>query len=61
MDLRTIQSEFKRQRITKHQNTTSAVKKQKVKEQLSKWELEELMGMRMPTYKRSKGGAIRSK
>ncbi|MER2172245.1 MAG: hypothetical protein ABS938_16635 [Psychrobacillus psychrodurans] len=59
--MRTIQSEFKTQRITKHKNTTSAVKKPRVKEQLSKWELEELMGMRMPTYKRSKGGAIRSK
>ncbi|MFY0742139.1 hypothetical protein AB1K09_06355 [Solibacillus silvestris] len=59
--MRTIQSEIKRQGITKHKNTTSAVKHPKEKEQLSKWELEELMGMRMPIFKRSKGGAMRSK
>lgn len=61
MDLRTIQSEFNRQGIIKQKNTTSLVKQPKNKERLSKWELEELMGVRMPTYKRSKGGAIRSK
>ncbi|MER2058178.1 MAG: hypothetical protein ABTA16_05100 [Niallia sp.] len=59
--MRMIQSEFKRQGITKQKNTISLVKQPKGKEQLSKWELEELMGMRMPTYKRSKSGAIRSK
>lgn len=58
MDLRTIQSEFKRQGITKQKNTALSVKQQKGKEQLSKWELEELMGVRRDTYKRV-GSAIR--
>lgn len=31
------------------------------KEQLSKKDIEELMGMNKPTYKRGKGGAIRNK
>lgn len=58
MDLRTIQSEFKRQVITNLKNTNSLVKRTKQKEQLSKWELEELMGVRRDTYKRV-GSAIR--
>lgn len=58
MDLRTIQSEFKRQGITHLENTTSSVKQPKKIEQLSKWELEELMGVRRDTYKRV-GSAIR--
>ena len=58
MDLRTIQSEFKRQSITKQKNTTSWVKQPKEKEQLSKWELEELMVVRRDTYKRA-GSVIR--
>lgn len=59
MDLRTIQSEFKRKGITKLKNRTSSVVKQpKENEQLSKWELEELMGVRRDTYKRV-GSAIR--
>lgn len=59
MNLRTIQSEFKRQGITKLKNTTSLVVNQpEEKEKLSKWELEELMGVRRDTYKRV-GSAIR--
>lgn len=58
MDLRTIQSEFKRQGITKQKNKTSSVIQSKQKEQFSKWELEELMGVRRDTYKRV-GSAIR--
>lgn len=58
MDLRTIQSEFKRQGITKLKNTISSGKQPKEKEQLSKWEIEELMGVRRDTYKRV-GSAIR--
>ena len=58
MDLRTIQSELKRQGITKQKNTTSSAKQPRDKEQLSKWELEELMGVRRDTYKRV-GSAIR--
>ena len=59
MDLRTIQSEFKKQGITKLKSTTSSVVNQpKKKEQLSKWELEELIGVRRGTYKRV-GSAIR--
>ncbi|WP_342575454.1 hypothetical protein MHH37_06325 [Solibacillus sp. FSL K6-1781] len=56
--MRTIQSEFKRQGITKLKNTTPSVKQPKNKERLSKWELEELMGIRRDTYKRV-GSAIR--
>lgn len=58
MNLRTIQSEFKRQGITKLKNTTSLVNQSEVKEKLSMWELEELMGVRRDTYKRV-GSAIR--
>lgn len=58
MNLRTIQSEFKRQGITKLKNTTSLVNQPEVKEKLSMWELEELMGVRRDTYKRV-GSAIR--
>lgn len=58
MELRTIQSEFKKQGITNLKNTNSLVKRPKQKEQLSKWELEELMGVRRDTYKRV-GSAIR--
>lgn len=56
--MRTIQSEFKRQGITKLKNTTSPLKQSKKKEWLSKWEIEELMGVRRDTYKRV-GSAIR--
>ncbi|MER2121841.1 MAG: hypothetical protein ABS935_16350 [Solibacillus sp.] len=56
--MRTIQSEFKRQGITELKKSTSSVKWPKQKEQLSKWELEELMGVRRDTYKRV-GSAIR--
>ena len=59
--MRTIQSELIKQGITKLKNTTSSVKQPKNKERLSKWEIEELMGMRMNIFKRSKGGAMRSK
>lgn len=61
-DLRTIQSEFNKKGIIKQKEVSPMVHLQlKSKKQLSKWEIEELMNIRMPTFRRSKGGAMRSK
>ena len=56
--IRTIQSEIKRTGIFIKQNTESLHKKKESAMQLSKWEIEELMGIRRDTYTR-KNGAIR--
>jgi len=59
--LRTIQSELKRHGLyQKRKVTTNYGKPNKRKEQLSKWEIEDLMGVRRDTYTR-RNGAIRRK
>lgn len=56
--MRTIQTEMKRTGLTEKCSTDPPVTKKKVKEQFSKWDIEELMGIRRDTYKRQ-NGAIR--
>jgi len=59
--LRTIQSELKRHGLyQKKKVTTNYRKPNKQKEQLSKWEIEDLMGVHRDTYTR-RNGAIRRK
>lgn len=59
MDLRTIQSEFKRHGITKQKKASPDVQQPKKKEQFSKWEIEELMGVRRDKFKRVRGSVRR--
>ncbi|MER2126310.1 hypothetical protein [Solibacillus sp.] len=56
--MRTIQTEIKRAGLKEKCSTDPPAPKKKVKEQLSKWDIEELMGIRRDTYKRQ-NGAIR--
>ncbi|MER2039702.1 MAG: hypothetical protein ABS944_16265 [Solibacillus sp.] len=58
--MRTIQSELERKKLVIPKKAEPISKKQS-KEKFSQQELEDLMGMRMPTFRRSKGGAMRSK
>ena len=59
--MRTIQSELKRHGLhQKKKVTTNYRKPNKRKEQLSKWKIEDLMGVRRDTYTR-RNGAIRRK
>lgn len=58
--MRTIQSEIKRTGLTEKHNADPPATKKKVKEQLSRWEIEELMGMRRDKFTR-RHGAIRKK
>ena len=56
--MRTIQSEIQRHGLSNNQLNVKATSK--ASEKLSKRELEELMGIKRPTYKRVRG-AFRSK
>lgn len=56
--MRTIQTEMKRTGLTEKCSTDPPAQKKKVKEQLSKWDIEELMGVRRDTFQR-RNGAIR--
>lgn len=56
--MRTIQSEITRIGLKK--DTKAAPVQKKSNEQLNKWEIEELMGMRRDTFKR-KHGAFRQR
>ena len=58
--MRTIQSKLKRKKLV-NTNIKEPIRKKQSNEKFSQQELEELMGMRMPTFRRSKGGAMRSK
>lgn len=60
--MRTIQSEMKRNGMTEKNNADPPAPKpkKKVKEQFSRWEVEELMGMRRDKFTR-RHGAIRKK
>lgn len=60
MNLRTIQSEFKRHGIINKKKVSPVQLQPKQKEQFSKWELEGLMGMHRDTYYR-KNGSVRSR
>lgn len=67
MDLRTLQGELSKwtskNQVKTKKNTSSgkANKPNKSNEKLSPKDIEELMGIRKPIYKRSKGGAIKQK
>lgn len=59
--MRTIQSEMTRNEVANIQNVDQPFKKEKKQtEQLSKWDIEELMGVRRDTFKR-KHGAFRQR
>lgn len=57
--IRTIQSEIKRTGLTEEQHADPPSPKKKVKEQFSKWEIEELMGYRRDKFKRVRGSVRR--
>lgn len=58
--MRTIQSEMKRNGMSKKHNTDPPAPKQKAKEQFTRREIEQLMGVNRDTFKRV-NGAVRRK
>lgn len=56
--MRTLQSELRRLKLAKKKEQLEQAPKKQQK--LSKSELEEMMGLRKPRYRRGKGGAYRS-